>query len=58
MTILTEAVVEDAALAWLESLGWTIAHGPESPIALLSKLVSREVRVVESMGREGLYHYS
>ena len=28
MTTLTEAVVEDAALAWLESLGWTIAHGP------------------------------
>ena len=26
---LTEAVVEDAALAWLESLGWTIAHGPD-----------------------------
>ena len=29
MTVLTEAVVEDAALAWLESLGWTIAHGPD-----------------------------
>ena len=29
MTTLTEAVVEDAALAWLESLGWTIAHGPD-----------------------------
>ena len=27
MTTLTEAVVEDAALAWLESLGWTIAPG-------------------------------
>ena len=26
---LTEAVVEDAALAWLKSLGWTIAHGPD-----------------------------
>ncbi len=25
----TESVVEDAALAWLESLGWTIKHGPD-----------------------------
>lgn len=25
----TESVVEDAALAWLESIGWHIAHGPE-----------------------------
>ena len=29
MTTLTEAVVEDAALAWLENLGWTIAHRPD-----------------------------
>ncbi len=28
MTILTESVVEQAALAWLESLDWNIAHGP------------------------------
>ena len=26
---LTEAVVEDAALDWLKSLDWTIAHGPD-----------------------------
>ena len=26
---LTESVVEQAALAWLESVGWRIAHGPE-----------------------------
>lgn len=25
----TEFVVEDAALAWLESNGWRIAHGPD-----------------------------
>ena len=25
----TESVVEDAALAWLESLGYAIKHGPE-----------------------------
>ena len=30
-----ESVVEQAALAWLESLGWSIAHGPEiAPDAL------------------------
>ena len=28
MTRFSESVVEDAALAWLESLGWTIKHGP------------------------------
>ena len=28
MTTLTEADVEQAALAWLESLGWQIAYGP------------------------------
>ena len=30
--------VEDVTLAWLESLGWTIARGPESPLMLLPKL--------------------
>ena len=25
----TESVVEDATLAWLESLGWSVAHGPD-----------------------------
>jgi hypothetical protein len=25
----TESVVEDAALAWLESLGYTIKHSPD-----------------------------
>lgn len=25
----TESVVEDAALAWLEALGWTVKHGPD-----------------------------
>jgi len=28
-TNFTESVVEEAALAWLESLGYSIAHGPE-----------------------------
>jgi type I restriction enzyme, R subunit len=25
----TESVVEEAALAWLESLGWSVRHGLE-----------------------------
>jgi type I restriction enzyme R subunit len=25
----TESVVEEAALAWLEGLGWQVLHGPE-----------------------------
>jgi type I restriction enzyme R subunit len=25
----TESVVEDADVAWLESLGYTVKHGPE-----------------------------
>ncbi len=29
MTTITEAVVEEAALAWLADLGWSIAHGPD-----------------------------
>ncbi|OGA71236.1 MAG: DEAD/DEAH box helicase [Betaproteobacteria bacterium RIFCSPLOWO2_12_FULL_65_14] len=29
MSGFTESVVEDAALAWLEGLGWTVKHGPE-----------------------------
>ncbi len=29
MTSLTESTVEQAALAWLEGLGWQVAHGPD-----------------------------
>lgn len=25
----TESIVEDAALTWLESLGYTVLHGPD-----------------------------
>lgn len=30
-TTLAESVVDDAALAWLESLGYTVKHGPDIP---------------------------
>jgi type I restriction enzyme R subunit len=29
MPAFTESIVESAALAWQESLGWTLKHGPE-----------------------------
>ena len=29
MTTITEADVEEAALAWLSDLGWVVAHGPD-----------------------------
>ena len=29
MTNFTESIVEEAALAWLEEMGYTILHGPE-----------------------------
>ena len=29
MTTFTESVVEQAALVWLEGLGWTVRHGLE-----------------------------
>ncbi|MGH8508628.1 MAG: HsdR family type I site-specific deoxyribonuclease [Gammaproteobacteria bacterium] len=28
MTAFTESVVEEAALAWLQAIGWQVAHGP------------------------------
>lgn len=31
MAHLTESTVEEAALAWLEGIGWRIAHGPGDP---------------------------
>ena len=40
MTNFTESVVEQAALAWLESLGWTVKHGPEiAPGELVPKKI-------------------
>ena len=29
MTSFTESIVEEAALAWLESIGWQVANGPD-----------------------------
>ena len=32
MTAFTESVVEEAALAWLEALGYAVLHGPDLAI--------------------------
>jgi len=52
----TESVVEDAALAWIEALGYPGAHGPEiargEPAereALLPKLISGELPVKDGV---------
>lgn len=37
---ITEFIVEEAALAWLESLGWQIAHDPS--------IASGELRVKDA----------
>lgn len=29
MATFTESIVEDAALAWLEALGYAVLHGPD-----------------------------
>lgn len=31
--MITECTAEDAALAWLESLGYAVKHGPEIVLA-------------------------
>ena len=34
-TSFTESVVEEAALAWLESLGYAVLHGPDIAAGLI-----------------------
>lgn len=36
MTAFTESIVEDAVLAWLETLGYWVLHGPDIAAGLLS----------------------
>ena len=41
MTTITEADVEEAALAWLADLGWMVAHGPDIAPDTLAALRAR-----------------
>ena len=55
MTTFTEAVVEDAALAWLEDLGWQVAHGPEiAPDTPNAERVDYDQVVLERRLRDAL----
>ena len=51
MTAFTESVVEQAALAWLESAGWRIAHGPDiapdMPAAELARRLAEPRRFIQ-----------
>ena len=55
----TESIVEDAALAWLEGLGYAVLHGPEvavgEPAAERSNPNYRDV-VLERRLRQALGH--
>ncbi len=35
MTAFAESIVEDAALAWLEALGYAVLHGPDIAVGLI-----------------------
>ncbi|MFZ5556682.1 MAG: type I restriction endonuclease subunit R [Pseudomonadota bacterium] len=64
MTVFTESVVEDAALAWLEALGYAVLHGPDiSPAGdTLTPALSQRERekysdvVLEDRLRQALVH--
>jgi type I restriction enzyme R subunit len=54
-TSFTESVVEDAALAWLESLGWQVMHGQDiAPETLAAERVDYGQVVLEQRLRDAL----
>jgi hypothetical protein len=51
----TESVVEDAALAWLESLGFAVKHGPEiAPGNFSPMTATRAKNATVQLGKLGL----
>lgn len=44
MNAFTEAVVKHPVLVWLESLGWTVEHGPASRPPTVATTVKRILR--------------
>ena len=55
MTRITESEVEDAALDWLESLGWSVAHGPDiAPDTVAAERVDYGQVVLERRLRDTL----
>ena len=55
MATITESVVEDAALGWLEGLGWSVAHGPDiAPDTLTAERADYGQVVLERRLRDAL----
>ena len=53
--VISESTVEQAALAWLESLGWNVAHGPDiAPDTLTAERVDYGEVVLERRLRDAL----
>ena len=52
MTSFTESIVEDAALSWLETLGWRVAHGPDIAPDTPDVLAQGPVSAVQVLGDE------
>ena len=59
MTTITEADVEEAALAWLSHLGWSVAHGPDiAPDALDAERDDYGQTVLERRLRDALAKFN
>jgi hypothetical protein len=54
---MTESIIEQAALTWLESLGWTVKHSPEIAPGELAAVV-QACLVLNSMDENGRRRYS
>ena len=55
MSRVTESVVEDAALGWLNGLGWSVAHGPDiAPDTLAAERADYGQVVLERRVRDAL----
>ena len=55
MTRITESVVEEAALGWLDSLGWSVAHGPDiAPDTLAAERADYGQVILERRLRDAL----
>ena len=56
MARLVESVIEDAALAWLEDIGWNIKHGPDiAPDSLFAERSDYSQVILERRLRDALF---
>ena len=59
MTRITESEVEDAALGWLDGLGWSIAHGPDiAPDTVAAERADYGQVVLERRLRDALAQFN